>query len=286
MRYTDAYEFQGTEAEYRALPGVSASMLRCLFRHGPERYQAGRVATGPALTFGSLVHSLVLTPESMPYAAYPGAVRRGKEWEAWKAEHEGLTIVTQSEMEDAVAMAASVASCPDAVRALTGRKEVAIVAQHPASGAQVKGRIDCKTPLGITDLKTARDAGPKKFVRDAAEDGLVVQAAMYCALTETLTGDPATEFRWVAVDKRSPYPVAVYVIDSDDLARGGALCERLIGQWVKWERDGWPRHYGIKRFYFPDWAFDGAEVKPEERPKGEAFGGAEPMTEDELNDIF
>ena len=74
---------------------------------------------------------------------YPGPVRRGKEWDAFRATHQGAEIITRSEMADAEAIADGLRSDRLAMTYLGGTHELKI--QWEWCGVPCSGAIDVWT---------------------------------------------------------------------------------------------------------------------------------------------
>ena len=87
----------------------------------PSRYVKACLYPKPmsrAMTVGTVTDSLVFRNQKI--AVYPGKVRNGKEWEAWRLANAGAVQCIQSELEDATEMADRVLRDPVAKRALSG----------------------------------------------------------------------------------------------------------------------------------------------------------------------
>lgn len=84
---------------------ISSSVIKT-FLHDPRSYYDKYVLnleqppkSSAALIQGSHLHTCILEPEKLDieYAVYPGAVKRGKEWEEFERKNKGKTILTSSQ---------------------------------------------------------------------------------------------------------------------------------------------------------------------------------------------
>ena len=78
----------------------------CAFKKSPNhllKYWEGKTKVTDAMQFGSIIHKLLLEPESFndDYAIFTGARRAGKDWQEFKAANEDKQIIKLSELDDA-----------------------------------------------------------------------------------------------------------------------------------------------------------------------------------------
>jgi len=130
-------------------------------------------------------------------------------------EAAGIEAVTAPEMEQAMAMAASVRSHQAAAALLrNGKAEQSFWFDDIATGLRCKCRPDWYTGSTIVDLKTTVDASPKGFAKSVAQWRYHVQQSHY------LAGTFAERFVFIAVEKCYPYAVGVYELDADAVQFG------------------------------------------------------------------
>ncbi len=249
-----------SNADYHADPAISASQLKTVMQspyHYWSRYldpsRTPTIATS-AMKLGSLTHCCVLEPDQVAarYGITPD--RRSNAGKALAAEMEatGIEAVTAQEMEQALAMAASVRSNSTAALLLSnGAAEQSFWWDDIATGMRCKCRPDWFDGATIVDLKTCQDASPASFAKAVANFGYQIQAAHY------LAGTLATRFIFVAVEKTAPYAIGVYELDTEALvhgsiARHNALQRiqdcRAINEWPSYTDDG------IHTLQLPGWA--------------------------------
>jgi len=189
-----------------------------------------------------------------------------KEGRAWAADQRALgrRVIAHEDAAHIMGMVAALERHPLAstIREAAYR-QVAWIATESDTGLRIRGLMDLVCPPGtllpdrgvIADLKTARDASPRAFMRSAAGLHYGWQASMYSwAMRELVGGD--WEWLWIVVDKTPPHCVWVYRPPSDALEAAEAAWREALwllhdaqeqGEWVSsltmdepWELD-WPR---------------------------------------------
>lgn len=213
-----------------------------------------------ALALGRLTHALVFEPGTFArdYAVFEGPVRRGKEWEAFKAANEGKTIFKTDEVDEAAAMADAVRRHPLVQPYLRddGKYEHVIEWTDRPTGLRCKGKVDWYIPGVLLDLKSCRTIEGRRFGADAARFGYHAQLAHYRAGLRA-TGLPVEKVAIVAVEKVAPYDVGVFVLDDEALYAGDeevrGLLDRLKAHLAA---DQWPGRYGEEQaLQLPAWMF-------------------------------
>lgn len=187
-----------------------------------------------AFMLGRAIHAMVL--QSILPAVFYG-VRRGKEWEAFKAEHQGIEIVNEAEWEICQRTAEAVARNNDATRLLAScdKKE------HPIEwdyfGIPCAGRIDACSDTAIVELKSCECAKPRKFLYDAQKYGYDAQLAWYdLGIGGLKTDDYGIQWRdhfIIAVEKGSTNICQVYQLDKLRSDQGFGKIEDWIGKYRK-----------------------------------------------------
>jgi hypothetical protein len=170
-----------------------------------------------AMKLGSLTHCAVLEPDQLASRYGIAPDRRTNAGKAAVAEMEaaGIEAVTAPEMEQAMAMAASVRSHQAAAALLRdGKAEQSFWFDDVATGLRCKCRPDWYTGSTIVDLKTTVDASPKGFAKSVA------QWRYHVAQVHYLAGTFAERFVFIAVEKFYPYAVGVYELDADAVQFG------------------------------------------------------------------
>lgn len=205
-----------------------------------------------AMCVGSIAHQRVLGGSRM-FAVYPGAVRRGKEWEAWRNRQPAeCEIVTEREMDLASDVAAAVLNHPGAVEALSrGEREKQLF-------WEIAGRACRGTPdvLGIdlADLKTTNDASPDRFQWHARKMGWIGQLAWYRNASIEVYGVAPERVSIVAVESAPPHVVTVYDLTEEALLLGEKTWRLYLERLRACEEsDYWPGYVeGVARLDVPE----------------------------------
>lgn len=209
--------------------GLKAILVSPLLYHHIEL--EGRPDTD-TLRVGRAGHAAVLEPTRfLTTFARWDARRAGKEWEAFKALHEGrgCTVLTATQYENAVAMADAVRADRLAARLLddpAGEAEVSITWRHAGTGLLCKARLDF---LGraLVELKTARDPSPGLFSAAAARMHYAMQLACYAAAVESLKIE-LPPVKVIAVQNVPPFDVVVYDVPDETMDVGVDELERAL----------------------------------------------------------
>ena len=212
-----------SNSDYHADPAVSASHLHAVAASpyhywsrflAPDRPPSVQTA---AMKPGSLTHCAVLEPDQLAsrYGIAPDRRTNAGKAAVAAMEAAGIEAVTAPEMEQAMAMAASVRSHQAAAALLRdGKAEQSFWFDDIATGLRCKCRPDWYTGNTIVDLKTTVDASPKGFAKSVAQWRYHVQQSHY------LAGTFAERFVFIAVEKSYPYAVGVYELDADAVQFG------------------------------------------------------------------
>lgn len=231
-----------SRAEYDALADrVNWSSLKHMAR-SPAHYRQSKATPyedTDAKLRGRIAHLAVLEPHrlSVETAVWDGGARRGKDWEAFKSANLGKELVTASMFAECLAMSDAVRSDATARAYLgAGLAEVSMLWAHEVRSMggltgyrfECKGRMDFVSEAGaIVDLKTARDASPSGFGREAARLLYHGQAAFYVDGYKSATGRELP-FKIIAVEAEPPYVVQVYALTDEQLGLGRELYRSLL----------------------------------------------------------
>lgn len=239
--------------EYAALGALNASRL-VDFSVSPLLYRHRLTEPRPdsaALLAGRAAHTAILEPErfAVDYAVYDGK-RQGKAWEEFKAKHADRSLITRGEYDKATAIAAAVRRHRVAHGYLSdfdGRPEQTIVwTQRVGTGSRLcKARLDWLiNGRAIVDVKTTRDASPRRFGWSCRDYSYLTRMAWYRRAAYELTR------AWlpcvlVAVESSAPHDVAVYRLQGDQLDAEDERTDALLDELAACERTGtWPGRWG------------------------------------------
>lgn len=250
-------------SDYLALDALSISSLK-LMRESPLKFKhnltAHRTAT-PSMALGTAAHCAILEPRKFNPVVFPGATRRGKEWDAFQAAHAGETILKQDDVDLVEGMRNSVRSYAPAMKYLVdGQAEVTMQWTDATTGRKCRGRIDWLTtgdgPV-IVDLKTTVSAKPFAFGGQAAKLGYHLQMAYYYDGFVAITGE-APLMKIVAVESKAPFEPAVFSIPEDVITQGREEYQQLLSRLAECEEsNNWPPAIETEcDLSLPVWAYE------------------------------
>ena len=248
---------QMTNAEYHADPKhVGSTMLKTLLKSPADYYDLYVAKTRskpetPAMLLGSLLHTLVLEPETrddLYYVRPDGIDGRTREGKAFLAQLALVSVGKREVKADAAAKAEKMAA---AVLASTCVADILAVAQRELTvfwdEPMGEWPVACKARLDlfvarpdqprdlILDLKTSDDPTPEAFGRDGdygpiAKFRYDLQLAHYAAGTETATGR-ACDTGLIVVGSDEPHDVYLYDM-TDYLEQGTVWRQGALGRLV------------------------------------------------------
>lgn len=134
----------------------------------------------------------------------------------WERNNGHRAILAPDDWDTLHAMRESVLNHPkaSALLAKPGKAEQSIYWNDAATGALCRCRPDYLTDDGyIVDLKTTEDASPEEFAKSVANYRYHVQHPFYMD-GATAIGIRPRAFVFIAVEKKAPYAVGVYVLDA------------------------------------------------------------------------
>jgi hypothetical protein len=171
------------------------------------------------MSIGRAVHCRLLEPElfDTQFVVYPGKVKRGKEWEQFKADNLGADIMKFDDLQSAVEISNAVTDNELAAELLKNSTatEVSIFWTDPLTGLYCKGRLDflkCDEYMG--DVKTTLDVAPVEFSRSVAKFRYYSQFAFYQEGYKVITGENLP-FKVIAAQSKPPHEVMVYNVSND-----------------------------------------------------------------------
>lgn len=226
------------KAAYLAKHGFPWQPLRCFHAKAAGRSAAharlalaeeGEEEETAALSLGTTVHALFQGVQDI--LIYPGATRRGRDWEAFKAAHKGARIVLAKERDTAMRIADALAANDDAARLLGARKvrrEETLLFDYCGRQCRATPDLCADNRAWFAELKTTRNADPDKFAWDARKLGYHVQVAMQRLAVRANGGKPKRAII-IAAESAPPWPVTVFEVDEDTLVAG----EKQLRLWVE-----------------------------------------------------
>lgn len=245
-------------AEYHAHPAVSKSLLDKIAKsplHARAYLDGQREEPTAAMQFGTALHACVLEPELFAdtYAVFDGDRRTKDGRAAYEAlQASGKSIISAADYDAITAMTVAIRHHAVAQPLLeSGRAEASVFWRDPIVGIDCKCRPDWWNDDGIlVDLKTCDDASPAGFARSVANYRYHLQAAHY------MLGTGCRRFLFIALEKKPPYAVAVYELDTDALEIGRALRLRDLERYASCaEFNIWPGYPAeVQTLTLPKWA--------------------------------
>lgn len=251
-------ELSPEQIEILSTKKLSYSSLK-EFRRSPEHfveYVFGPKKKTKALTTGSLIDKVILNPDGWQdttaiLPAGPGLLKdhqakhptnkAGKDaaraaWEAAKSEYDafirankGKLLVTQSEADKAVYVAEKVWKNPSSADLLSRITNVQreMTWQDPETGLHMIGFSDGDGDEDAMELKTTKDASPRKFIQDAIKYDYPFQLGIYSE------GYQRTKFKfpkywYLTVETVAPYGILVHKVDPDWIEYGKKLYRQTL----------------------------------------------------------
>lgn len=272
---------------YHNSQGVSRSALMefkrapiCYWNRylNPDREKADPT---PQMKLGEYVHALVLEPEYFEsrYIVEPileelpkvGLLkdlgrqefdRQKEQREQVKAQNDLIIERFNKNLKDKESMSQSVYNhaCAianavlndDMAKSLLDNAQVekSIYFTHESTGIQCKVRPDAWCGSIVTDLKTCVDASPKSVMNAAAYNGYYLQAGMIKQALESINIE-MEKFVIMAVEKKEPYPVGIYILEDEAINYGLNLFNSLMEQLKEClDYNQWPS-YGLQTIGVP-----------------------------------
>lgn len=206
---------------------VRFSHLRAYGRspaHGQHARLAAKDDPTYAMERGAAVDALIFGHKKV--ACYPGAARRGKEYDVFVAEHQDHEILGKTEYDKANRMADAVRACKLAEPLLNGVHQDTLLFKW--MGLDCRTTPDVRGPDFLTELKTSATSDPVRFVWHARRMHYHAQMrfqAFGCESVRVRIRD-----HWiVCVEAEAPHPVTVFHVEPEALEEG----EKLLTLWAE-----------------------------------------------------
>jgi hypothetical protein len=248
-------------ADYVDIPRVHNTALKQI-AESPLQYQHYLRHGQPdkaILRRGHAAHTATLEPKRFlrEYLLWEGKVRRGREWDAFKAALNGRVDITPKEYDTATAIGEAVRTHPVAGPYFAkGAPEVTILWTDPTTGTKCKARADW-VDAAMVDLKTTGAVDPFRFQRTAYRLDYHVQAALYTDGYAAVTGE-TLPFVLVVVEAAPPHDVIVYRMPEEILEVGR---EEYLNRLDRLQHciaaNRWPGRCDVEMtFQLPAYAYD------------------------------
>lgn len=259
--YTDL-----SNESYHSSQGISRSGVM-KFKTSPvhywHEYLSGLKASNdstPSMIFGTALHELILEPNKFneKYLIVEKVDRRTKEGkEYWlnvecKIKIENRIALDSETYRELCCIKDSILSHPQAKELIEDAVyESSIFWSDPETQVLCKARPDIMHGHMIVDIKTTEDAHPDSFRYSIRKYGYHVQAAMLLdgmnqAKEKSIDSDikeSCNSFIIIAVEKKPPYAVAVYVLDEAAIEAGRQIYKSALVDYKKClEKNHWPSY--------------------------------------------
>jgi hypothetical protein len=254
-----------TRELYDAIDAANYSTIKAL-AHSPAAYRyllATPREDSDTLAFGRLVHALVLEPAMVDarWVVWDGKVRRGKEWDAFQAEHAGKEILRAADLDPATAIAAAVYAHPVAAQWLAGfEPELTVVWDDAETGIKCKCRLDGVGPCIAFDLKTTGDSSERAMAAAMLRYSYHAQAAMYLDALAA-AGRQVSTYGLIAAEKTAPHKIRCYVLSDAAIEVGRTTYRKWLRTLAECRaRDEWPAWLpgedSVSELDLPAYAYD------------------------------
>lgn len=213
------------EPDLSDLP-VRFSHLRAYGACGAKGAHARRSEMQPtyAMQRGTAVHALVFNTREV--CGYPGAVRSGKAYEAFVADHPDHEILTMKEFDRARYMADAVLNCADAAPLLKGVQETTM--WFDWMGRKCRATPDNRGSDFVTELKSTSNLDPEVFKWHARRMAYPAQL-WFQHIGAELSGFTVKKHYIVGIEDRAPWICMPFEVRPRALDRGA----RLVMLWME-----------------------------------------------------
>jgi len=220
----------------------------------------------PHFNLGSAIHAAILEPirfkdEYVVSPVFDGRTTVGKQAKAeFNANNQGKYIINDDDMETINGIAENVLYHDDAMQLLkAGTNEVSYFWQDPETEIWMRARADSESRFATLDVKSTDDASPKGFVKSCAKFSYDMQAYIYTEARSQVTGENK-QFAFLAVEKKAPYTIGLYVASREMLASGLLQYREALRRVEEYRanptgRLGYQPDGKIQELEWPTWAY-------------------------------
>lgn len=260
MSYVDGVHDISNEL-YHASSAISRSSLMLMLK-SPFHYKNKDLVEfkeSKSMRIGSMVHTLVLEPHlfDSEYVLQPDFNKRtkdGKEkFASWSESVKGKVIADASEIEIAKLMTDSVTSNSQSKALLKDALvEQSIFWKDEKTGINLKARPDAWRGDLVIDLKTTKDARPRKFLYSCLDYGYFMQAAMIRESLRSI-GQDMKSYVIICVENSAPYAHAIFVLEEAAIDYGYNQFRFCLDKLHECQKnDDWPS-YATEMLGVPDY---------------------------------
>lgn len=238
---------------YRSANALNFSSIKNILL-SPKHYKAAlakKIEPSEDMLIGSVVHAKVLEGKDYPVAVMPeGLDGRTKEGKSWKAANADKETMSRDGYATCQRLIQSIQGNAD-VQYLLGKctkREIGIVQKY--RGIEIKGKIDAagQDESGnwfIVDLKTAKDANPQVWAREASSRFYFLQLIWYRTLLALELGlDYPPPFYWLVAEKTEASDVCIFSPPPEAVEIGQAQMDKAIDLYTECSTTGKWNGYG------------------------------------------
>ena len=224
---------------YHSHASISASGLKTIYKKSVFHYlNKEQFISTPAMNFGSAVHSALLEPEKNEIIALP--------------ENINLRTKKDRDFKTKLIEDNNVSNNRLATKLLSELDEIEYSYYGTIEDIDVRVRPDgIKKNKHIIDIKTCNDASPKAFRNAIYNYAYSLQACFY---SEALGYDPAA-FRFIAIQNKYPFDVAVYSLSNDLIEHGKTAWRTAFNLWADYIKEN-----KVSGFYWNNINKDGSLI--------------------------
>lgn len=241
--------------DYFAKLALSSSGIPAMLKspaHFRAWFEAPRIDSS-AFSLGHAVHASLLEP-AITIAVYPGPVRNGKVWDAFKLSNQDAIIVTAAEMTVVEGIRNAVSKDLGVSNLLKqGLAEQTYLMNDKHFDCPIKAKLDYIRKDFIVDIKTTNSLSEFEH-KSIINYGYHTQAAWYKYISEQHDGIKR-DFCWIVIEKTAPYSIAIMIPESDLLEYAAVKCNDALASFADcYKAKDWPmRKTEVKRIGLPKW---------------------------------
>lgn len=244
------------EAEYHARPELSKSQLSdfmdCPLSFWDNHINPDKPKRNPssAMEIGTAVHCALLEPKLFEAGYVRGEKldmrkKADKEKQAkLEEDNPGKIILDPTDWEKVLGCVDSLKATPIAKNYLDEVRLTEVTLLYKYFDIPMRSRLDaiCFEDV-VLDIKTARDASPRGFLKAIRDYKYDIQAVLYSEAYRQVYRVKPKAFIFLVVEPTRPYNVGVYTLTSDLRQRAEANLEAALTKYIAClESQSWPSY--------------------------------------------
>lgn len=213
-------------------------------------YISGAREETPQMLLGSLVHAMILEPDTIEseYVMSPKFDMRKKEDKEAKAkfdaDNEGKKVIDPDTWQAAADIAGAVYDSPKCVSILSKLDMREAHFKYDYKKLPVNGYIDGigknnDIPF-VLEIKTSITSNPSDVVKDFYNKKYYLQAGIYRKALEVMGLTDKAPVVYIVVENKAPHIVSVFMATEEYVEYGIKEFDRLISEFSEWQKLGYP----------------------------------------------